>query len=433
MIRKCIAPLLAILTLAAAAPAGSDAEPSGYAARFPLTTSGTGPQRLTLPAAVLVKLQEPDGRDLRIFDSRGRAMPIARVAPSARLESTVLAVSPILGPASLSEAARVSVEIDEEGRARFAEVQGGAPPSRTSTAVLGALLDARRTRGTAERLEIDADLPQGQPVRLQVEASRDLDVWRPIAERVVYRAPGSQMVREAILLRATLDREYLRLTWRGNLRLIAPVAIRGATLVTRAGSGQVSIETRPPAPSDPHTLEFVLPFGTLVTSVKITPAAGEGPVPVRILGRDEPEQQWRLLGEGSAEGADIRLQGTPVRTIRIEADRRTPGFERAPSLQLGLAAQDLAFRPAGRPPFMLAAGRKEASDPFLPLRAVTGGKADLAQAAVWTGPTAALVLAAPDPAAGERRKALLWAVLLAAVALLGGLAWLLWRRSPKPA
>ena len=43
-------------------------------------------------------------------------------------------------------------------------------------------------------------------------------------------------------------------------------------------------------------------------------------------------------------------------------------------------------------------------------------------------PPATLALAPPEDG-GPRRQLVLWAVLLGATALLGGMAWLLWRRA----
>lgn len=425
--------VIAALLLVAAAPAGSDREPCGYAVRLRVTPApGGGVQRVTLPAAAIVALRTRDGSDVRVFDARGRPVPIARIAPATQVRRDTLVALPILGGRETRMGARVSVRLDERGRARVAEVESG-DPAKDDVATLGALLDARRVRGTAERLDLDAAIPAGQPVRFAVEGSRDLDRWRPLGERIFYRAPGDAAVSAQLPLgSASLDRDYLRVTWRTVTALIAPVTVRTAVLVSSGTEARITVAARAPALVDDHALEFVAPASPL-TSLRILPPGNDGAIAVRILGRDEAEQPWTPLASGvaSAGGPAMELPASP-RVFRIEADRRGSGFSATPSLELGFAPRAMAFAAAGQAPFVLAAGRGGAEGMFTPLDALTTTR-DLAEARVDAGPTiATLALSATDESRRSRRQAALWIVLLAAVALLGGLVWWSAKRPAPP-
>lgn len=426
--------LLAIATvpLVAAGPGGSDRDPAGYAVRLPVTPApGGGVQRIALPAAAIVARRNRDGSDVRVFDGRGRPVPIARIAPSPQMRRDALSPLPILGGRGVRMGARVSIRLDARGQARVAEVENGVAGER-GTAPLGALLDARGVAGTAERIAIDADIPVGQPVRFTVEASRDLDRWRPLGERILYRAPGTAIAGTPIALgSATLDRDYLRVTWRTTEPLIAPVTVRAATLVSAGGESRITVSARAPALIDDHALEFVAPAAALA-SLRVLPADGGGAIAVRVLGRDDRERPWIPLANGiAAADSPAMALGSAPRVIRIEADRRGAGFSVPPALELGFAPDALAFAATGQGPHVLAAGRAGAEDPFSPLAELATPGA-LRDARVDGGGTAEpLALSAPEHE-GAARQAVLWSVLLAAVALLAGLVWWIVRRTPAP-
>lgn len=426
--------LLAIATvpLVAAGPGGSDRDPAGYAVRLPITPAPSGGvQRIALPPAAIVALRNRDGTDVRVFDGRGRPVPIARIAPAPSLRRDALTPLPILGGRGVRMGARVSIRLDDRGQARVAEVENGVAGAR-DTATLGALLDARGVAGAAERLDIAADIPVGQPVRVTVEASPDLDRWRPLGERILYRAPGTAIVSAPVALGfAPLDRDYLRVTWRTSEPLIAPVTLRTASLASAGGESRIIVAARAPALIDDHALEFVVPAATPV-SLRVLPAPGDGAVAIRLLGRDDRERPWTPLASGiAAADAPAMALGAAPRVIRIEADRRGAGFSAPPALELGFAPRALAFAASGQGPHRLAAGRSGAEDPFSPLAELAPAGA-LRDAQV-DGDTLAepLALSAPEHE-GTARQAVLWSVLLAAVALLAGLVWWIVRRTPAP-
>ena len=430
--------VLAAIVLGAAGPAGSDSDPESYEIRLPLTLSGNAPvQRVEVPTQILVTLQNADMADLRVFDGRGRVAPMAQLpAVPASTRRTTFPAMPILGSRDALEVTGVSLKLDDQGRAHVASVDGNIAGSGSGVSVLGALFDTRGAGGAAERLELDAVVPDGQPVTFVVEASEDLQDWRVLGDLVVYHGPndavrgGKSVTLEGTMLRDT----RLRVTWRAQSRLLSPVTVRSAVLITRpaGATALATVDATAPALTDAHTLDFAVPFATQIAAIVVNPAAGEGLVPVRILGRNHSEEPWSILSQSAAEptGTTINLTRRSVRAIRIEADRRTAGFRAAPAIRLGFLPRQIAFVATGRPPFTLAAGRADAGDVFLPFATVRrGSTSKLPEATVRGNEVFQLALRPVSDGSASQRRLVLWGVLLATTALLGTIAWLLWKRS----
>ncbi len=459
------------------AQAAADANsPAAYAIRIPITLAADAPlQRVMLPAEVLVRLQSPGYADVRLFNGAGQPMPMALAgvaAASAPEESVTLPAYPILGAASTGTAGLegLSLRIEERQGQRVVQIdtagQPGAASAAGAQAVRGALLDARNVQLPVARMALDVDLPAGQPVTFRVQASKDLKHWQPLAETVLYRAdaaaaptvstaPGRLGNEQIDLQRADLKGHYLRVTW-GD----AAVALRGATLATSTKTGpreRVSASmAMPPLGNNPRELVFALPFATPVAALAITPPGSNVLIPVRVLGRNHREQPWSPLasavvykmatgGKEQASGP-VELGGASVREIKIEADAKIPGFAAVPALELQFEPAQRVFLASGQGPFTLAAGlpgATAAASAFLPLARLVPGYqpaqenhlpvalADVARADITGGKPAdgALVPAAVASGGISTRSAVLWGVLLAGVAALGLMAWLLLRQT----
>ena len=418
----------AILLVAALSLAACSDGPADYAVSAPVTLAGDAPvQRLELPAGVLASLQRADGGDLRLFDRDGRVLSIARAAPPEQaLERQEVAVLPILGSATALDVTGLSLTLDQDGRVRVSGIDG-QPRGAGEAVALGALLDTRAVEGTGEALELAVTLPAGQPVTLTVDAGPDLARWRPVATKVGYQAAEALGRLSIPLGNLPLKDTWLRVTWRASSPLLAPVAVRSATLVSSAGGAEAERTIAATAPlTDPHAIEAVLPFATPMTGLVVVPVE-DAVLPIRVLGRPDGEQPWRLVGEGTAAriggGARremIAIDRAGVRQLRIEADARTDGFARSPALTLRLAPAAVVFA-VGPTPVTLAAGRAGGEDRFLPLGAVLRGGEGAGALPVatveWTDQALALV-----PAQVGRRGWLLWGMLLLAVAVLGWMA-----------
>lgn len=469
----------ALFVSAGVAQAAADASsPAAYAIRIPVALAADAPlQRVMLPAEVLVRLQSPGYADVRLFNGAGQPVPMALAgvaAASAPEESVVLPAYPILGgPGTPGQAGLegLSLRIEEQQGRRVVQIDTAGMTGTAGTAsaqtVRGALLDARNVNAPVARMALDADWPIGQPVTFQVQASKDLKHWRPLAETVLYRAetaaattPSTAPARlgneQMDLQRADLKDHYLRVTW-GD----AAVTLRGATLVTSRGTGareRVSASLAAPPLTNPRELTFALPFATPLTALKITPQGSNVLVPVRVLGRNDRNQPWSPLasavvykmtmGGKEQSNGPIELGGASVHEVKIEADAKTPGFSAAPEIALQFEPAQLVFLASGQGPFTLAAGLPGASapaSPFLPLASLVPGYqpaqentlpvalADVARADITGGKPAGGALVSSEAASDgmSTRSWILWAVLLAGVGALALMAWLLLRQTKQ--
>lgn len=461
-----VAPLM---VLAADTPDAANAK--SYAIRIPVTAAPDAPlQRLLLPAEALVRLQSAGYADLRLFNAAGQPVPMA-LAQVPTINSTEeqkvkLTAYPILGSAMAAGAGLegLSLRIEERQGRRVVQLNtGGGTTTGGQQKVLGALLDARAVSVPAVRLTLDADLPVGQPVTFNVQASKDLKSWRPVADTVLFRAdataPSASLGDSSLALSmAELKDHYLRITW-GD----AAVTLRGATLVTSRSTAtreRINATMAAPAMAGPRELSFALPFATPVAALKITPKDSNVLVPLRVLGRNDRNQPWSLLatavvyrlttaGKEQVSGP-VELQGASVREVKIEADAKTPGFASAPDIVLQFEPAQLVFLASGQGPFTLAAGLAGpagAAGAFLPMASLIPGykasqenalplaKADVSKAEATGGSAgvAGPLVAAQAPGDGiPTRTLVLWGILLLGALALGAMAWVLMKQTRQP-
>lgn len=420
---------LAMLALLLLAPAGVTATPAAadFAVRLPVTAApGAGVQRLQIPASALAASRRADLADVRIFDSRGQALPMARLAmPDASVRSAVpLVALPILGRPGALRVTGLALTIDDHSGTRVARIDGTALPA--TTRVLGNLFDTRGVKLPAAALRLDADVPVGQPVLLIFETSTDLKRWEPLTEAMAYRAAADAALAPIELGGADLEKRYLRLRWRADAPLIGPVTVRGATLFTRTAAmpdpphriAVTGFETR-----DAHELRLAVPFATPVAAIDIAPAGVGMLAPVTIYGRDNSEAAWTRLGAATVyrllEGGAIRqspavsLAPGPTAQLRIVADTRTPGFAAPPALALLVAPQRLVFVASGAPPYALVVGNPGALAAWLPPASLLpdGRRAQSLPLATVAGGAAPVAVAATPEGRWPARRLWLWTIL----------------------
>ena len=426
---------LAMFALTGAGPTASSDIPAAYRLRLAVTPAPGAPvQRIAVPAAVLAASQTRNLADLRVFDARGRPMPIARapVAPPPLRRDTLPAL-PILGPADALRVTGMSLRLDDHGQARVAQIDGAVDAAAEKAIVLGVLFDARAIAGVAERLTLDADVPASQPVTLTVEAGRNLKDWRPIGEQVLYRQANAAPAAASIEFGdADLRRDYLRVTWRSSPRLLSPVNVRSAVLDARprGGADAVTIDATLPQIANARTIDIKVPFATPLAAIRIVPTGLDKLVPVRVLGRNTNEQPWTWLGSGVARTEDappVALSGGAFNTLRIEADERTSGFTAPPLVRLGFAPQAVAVLFVGEAPYTLSVGNARSTDVYLPLDSLTGQSGNALLTATVAAEPMKLSLALADSGTANKRQLFLWIILFGATILLAGMAWRLWR------
>jgi hypothetical protein len=244
-----------------------------------------------------------------------------------------------------------------------------------------------------------------------------------------------------------LEGRYLRLDWSGQ----EGVSVSGvAGVVATAAQPPVRVRGELPAPqaAGSGAVEIATGFLTPIAALALTTPRSNALLPVRILGRNDASQPWRLLAQTvvyrlgpagtEAINPSVALYGASASRLRIES---TNGADLA-AAQLQASAEfeplRLVFVATGAGPFEIAAGRANTAPAALPLATIAGTlgsrkiedlPAATVGAAVIQAKAATGVLDRWWPGdEGPNKKTLLWAVLLAGVLLLAAVAWSLLRQ-----
>jgi hypothetical protein len=420
--------------------------PDAYAVRLPLAPAPRGTlQRLALPPEALVALRRPDLGDIRLFDARGKVVPIALIDGPAgdRHDSISVPVYPIVGPAGALGKPGLSIRIEDNRVARVVTVDTPSPPAG-GAAASAVLLDTRAVRDPATAIVLDAEMPAGTPVALTLFSSADLRHWDMLAEKVLFRpAAGSALLGGATVALPGIDLHdrYVGIGW-ARASGVSLKAVRVLTS-TVAPPARIAVGTSAMALTDAHALRFDLPDMARLGAIRLTGAGPDGVIPVRLYGRDRGEDPWIPLAAATlrpGEGATLDLSGPPLASYRLEADRRTAGFSTQPRVELLFDPVELLVAPSGTPPYRLAVGQAAAPATFLTLAEIAprGGPLDLAtlpRATVVAQKGARLVVALEASASDgalEPRKLLLWAALLLGTLVLAFAAMRLARQPTTP-
>lgn len=429
--------------------------PQAYALRLPITLVPNAPlQRLQLPAQALVHLQSSGYSDVRIFNAQGQPVPMAlsRVASTPAERGQVkLAAFPILGGESTTALDGLQLRIEERQGQRVVQLSTAAGAANAAAQkVLGALLDARDVKTPVVAMALDVDLPAGQPITFNLQASKDLKNWRQVADTVLFKTDAASLGASTIELPAQdLSGHYLRVTWTGNSQ-IAGVTLRGATLTTAVAASvvtRVAAAVATPALVSPHEFSFNLPFATPVAALRIDPVGSNTLVPLRVLGRNDRSQPWTTLadtvvyklttGGKTQSSAPVELLRAVTREIKIEADKKTPGFAEAPEVAVLFDPVQLVFLANGADPFTLAVGAADSPSAYLPLPSLMPGyqpgQENKLPLATPESVGAAIVASGALSDSMPTRSLVLWGVLIAGALALGAMAWALMKQSSRDA
>jgi hypothetical protein len=453
--------ILFLLAPVAAQAAADPNQPQSYEVRLPVALQPNAPlQRIILPAQVLAHMQSSAMNDLRVFNAQGQPLPMA-VSENASLlhterNSVALKSFPILGASDATNVNGMSLRIEEQAGRRVVQIDSKAQASASDRTVLGALLDARDIGDPAVGMQLDADLPEGQPITFDVQASPDLKNWQSLGQTVLFRAQGlnngnGTAANSIALDGADLNKRYLRVTWTDAAGLPAPVVVRGATITTARGVANApsAVATLSDVQLDnAHEVHFTLPFATPVAGLRIKPQGDNVLIPIRVLGRNDRSQTWTPMASGviyrmtaagkTQDGGAIALPAGSFREIKIEADKKTAGFTAIPDITLEFQPVQIVVLASGGAPFTLAAGLAGAPASTLPMPSLIpgyrdGGESKLPLAAVDTAVSPNTVVVALGSQDGlSTRSIVLWGILLLAALALGVMAWILLRQHRAP-
>jgi hypothetical protein len=420
--------------------------------------------RAALPADALMRLRSAQASDVRVFDAKDEPVPFALAAPvdqprPARQATAAFNALPLFSaqPGLQIPPSGVQVRVDEGGQQRSVWVQmkpQGAATTATANATRlpSALFDVRASGQTITAIVIKAQLPLNAPIRFSLSSSADLAQWTsvPLHGRA-YRFDGEGApVNDTLELDEPLKLRgrYLRLDWQGQDGVVVD-ALQGLVALPLLQAAQVSATLPEPRRDGVQALEWDMPSATPLAALALSTSQANTLLPVRVLGRSQASEPWRVLsqgvifrlGSGAAESANtpLPMPRVAVRWLRVET---TNGL-RLEGVPLAAKAVfdpvELVFVAGGSGPYELVAGRADTASASLPLgmlaAVATGRIEDLPVARI----TASSLRPDTPPSALERmlprnvdsKSALLWGVLLLAVAVLGGVAWSLMKQLAK--
>ena len=452
MIRTLCLGLIGCGLLVAPAQAKQPLTPQDFAAGLELHLGGSeGLYQLPLPEAVYQGVVRADLADLRVFNGAGETVPFQLQRPSADRpeEWRRLPLFPLPATAG-AESASLRVEIQRDAAGAVIEVreQTSAVPNGHSSY----LLDASALQRPLTALEIDWEeaAGTGATYRVRVEGSDDLQHWRPLGgEETLLRLQyaGQELLRRRLQLRPG-NLRYLRLSAAASGPPWQVTEVR-ALLASAAEEPARQWLSRPGTSQNSQLPEFLFDSGGHfpVDRLQLRLPQANTIVRASLHSRNRESDPWQRRAAGlvyqlTRDGATLtspELTSAPCGDrywlLRLEQGSLGQG---TPELELGWQPHHLTLLARGEGPFLLAFGSG----------GVTSGEAagtllsQLAARPEATGQPLPAQLGAQRvlggaPALTARPPAnwstwLLWATLLAGVALLAWMAWRLFQQLERP-
>ncbi|WP_068824601.1 DUF3999 domain-containing protein [Pseudomonas sp. BMS12] len=420
-----------------------------YSTRVPLSLEGEGPwYRLEVPLALQMAASHADLRDLRVLNAEGEelayAMTLGNAQPAERRQETAVKWFPLRGVADGQGAPAIRVQRSTSGTlVEVTPEQDG----QGEQILRGWLLDASAFDQPLHRLQLDWSADAEGFQRFTIEASDDLQHWRRWEDgQIAHLSFADERIEQNEVALSGAKARYLRLLWQAPQQAPALLAARLVS-IEQLPLAPALAWSAPLAPTSTRAGEYnwELPLSLPLQRVRVALPAGNVLAPVSLASRGAGKLEWRALASGllyrlPQDGKEvlqdeIELYGAPVQQLRLRVDARGGGLgSEAPSLQVAVRATQVVFLARGSEPYSLAVGNNSVRSAALPLGTLVPGYepkrlASLGRASAPEAvPSVVREAAAAAQSAADWKRIGLWAVLLAGVALLGGMAFSLLRK-----
>lgn len=441
--------LAAVMVVGTPAAKTANFRQTDYAYSATLELTGAGPAyAASLPFEVYRSVTHADLTDICIVNASGEVVPFAvrrpPAPPSRNLASVRLRLFPILGASQASgEALRLRLR-EGETAINIERSEAVAGPDHPSSY----LIDARTLQQPIAELRItwDSAAPDFS-ARLQVDASDDLEHWRPIssgAQIVSLHYAGQEFVRNEVPLYSTRA-PFLRLTWNSVHDSPVITSIEAVPRAVEPPLKRLYFEVAGSATVHPGEFDFDLGAPLPVAQVNLLLPETNSVVSAEFLIPVSATHEWRtvaegqiydlaLPGSGNLTNKPIWLPPTPERHWRVRVSEAGGGIGHGvPRLEVSWIPSDVVFLARGNGPFKLLYGNAEASSlgltPDMILSpmgsqdvsngSLQPGRATLEAAQLLGGPTR-LMRATPGP---DWKRWILWTALLLGVGVLAFMAW----------
>lgn len=434
---------LVILLLLAALPAWAQAP--GFRSSGPLTLEGKDAlHRVALPFEAYRDARR-DLADVRIFDSRGEPVPIAWAGePQAERQAPAsfdLPVFPVtrMAPTGVGAGTEVTVRA-ADGTLVAVRSKGGVKSGAARPVAY--LIDASAVKVPIGALVLEWKAGAGtQVVNVRVESSDDLKGWMSVASAPVVKLEAAgRVLQQPRIEFAPRKAKYFRMTWDAAGFALDNVRAEGAPETKAAPR---TVRTVPGiATGKPDEFQFDLGARLPVEALRIVPAETNSVVSASLFSREDESAEWRLVT--AAPFYRLQREGVEAQSPPVEIGRHAARYWMArmakgssggaPALEAHWRGAQLVFVARGAEPYTIAFGKPRETAAALPVSSLIPNyepQAELRLARARVG----AVSSAPPPSRWERfvgemdaRRLTLWAVLLAAVAALGFMAWRLYRQ-----
>jgi hypothetical protein len=413
-----------------------------WAERFALTgTPGAAYYAVTLGPDVYAHSRDAGLADLRILNGDGEPVPFTIDAPhdAPPQTRTLQDVRWFATPADdTQKPGAAGVVLGPDGVLRAT----GTSPAQES--VRAWLLDLSQLHGA-----VVVGLPAGDfQGSVLVQASQDLQAWHGAGNATLFHLTnqGNTLTQERVELTG-LRAKYLRLTWQGKppvpqsvrVELAAGAPAQPADSGIQWRSGLQPVQT--PAAGD---YRFDTGGNFPVERVRVRLPQANTVAQATLYARADAQAPWRevtttrlfrLAGaQGEQESAVITVPATGERYWRLQVDTRSGGLGAgAPELAVGWRPATVTYAARGNVPFALAVGEVANGSPVVRADLLAGASPVVATAQLGTATASPPEAMKNEPPGGTTRQWVLWGALIAAVAVLGGMAWRLFRASGTPA
>ena len=430
-----------------------------YAFAWPLQTDGdSAAWQVELTPEIYAAARRDDLLDVEVVNAAGDAVPMAQraaqtttTAQATDFELPQFALPATTPGASADESLNLHIERGPDGKLRRLDAEVGAMDAKA--AVSGDLLfDASALKAPIDSVWLDWNENADVNAQFSVSGSDDLQQWRTLnanASVLSLHQGGNVLARHQIGMSGAQSK-YLRLHrldtaagidgLRARARTLArSTLIQPARMWVDAAPGIVD----PPTADAPATFRYQLPAQLTIDTLKIDLTSDNSLARVRVAvrGRAAGERSpwspcadftaFRLRQGDASIGNDEITSCRGMRALHLKLLPST-GLDHAPSVRVAFRPDRFVFLAQGAGPYRLVAGSARSHRGDYPVDAALAQlRAKLG--ADWQPPLAALgtravlqgesaFTPAPPEVHRDWKTWLLWAVLVGAAALIGGLA-----------
>lgn len=435
-----------------------------YPYRLPLLVAPqAGVVSLALAPEVYMNAKSADLADLRLFDADGKKIAFALHQPEApaRIESTTLDIKsfPLRGAAAKNGGnLALDIKTNTQGQVSSVKIKQ-AKGEQGAHALQALLLDLGLKNALQPPLldKIHLSLPSGMQeyaAQVWLAVSDDLQHWDTIAVadlRWLNNAQGERLVQDEIVFPQRRFR-YARLSWNAGTPIEFGKIYANGEKQQRAAVAMDSLVLPPMAGKFPQDLSYPTAIAIPIEKISLIFDEQNVVLPVEIgnyreLPKLQGEQKWEFQRWMAASFYQIKQDGQlrqsgeinlpPNHAAHLVLRRKADAIAK-PHLKISWQSARLVFLTSGKAPYTLAFGRNDVSSIQSPLEEVAPGfqvdeikrfaPGKFGKLQTYRAPALAADLATEASKSAQQRRYLLWAVLLAGVAIMALLVMRLFKQ-----